>query len=159
MKLKTIFQDEDFELGEIVDADIATMPDGRLKLQAKAMRGGLHTFFYESKDEFDNNWGSVLPRYYYITEYGPIEYDEIFEEDKEVIDSRKSIGNYFETEEEAELAVRKLQAYKRLKDKGFKFNGWIREHKNGSSDITIASFIDEDYDITNDLDLLFGGEE
>lgn len=71
----------------------------------------------------------------------------------------KEIGNYFETEEEAEKAVEKLKAWKRLKDKGFRFRGWIRVHKKGSADITIASFIDEDYNITNDLELLFGGEE
>ena len=71
----------------------------------------------------------------------------------------KQIGNYFETKEEAEKAVEKLKAWKRLKDKGFRFRGWIREHKKGSADITIASFIDEDYDITNDLDLLFSGED
>lgn len=31
MKLKTKFQDEDFELGEVADVNIATMPDGRIK--------------------------------------------------------------------------------------------------------------------------------
>lgn len=36
---------------------------------------------------------------------------------------RKQIGNYFETREEAEKAVEKLKALKRLKDKGFKFIG------------------------------------
>lgn len=37
---------------------------------------------------------------------------------------RKEIGNFFETEEEAEEAVEKLEAAKRLKDKGFKITGW-----------------------------------
>lgn len=37
--------------------------------------------------------------------------------------NRREIGNYFETKEEAEKAVKKLKAWKRLKDKGFKFIG------------------------------------
>jgi hypothetical protein len=68
----------------------------------------------------------------------------------------KLIGNYFETKEEAELAVRKLKAWKRLKDKGFKFNCWY----GGSKDISF-SIPQEIIDKTTakDLDLLFGGEE
>lgn len=56
MKLKTKFQDEDFELGEVADVDIATMPDGRIKAQAVAKAGGLHTFSYSTKAEFDEAW-------------------------------------------------------------------------------------------------------
>ena len=36
----------------------------------------------------------------------------------------KEIGNYFETVEEAEQAVEKLKAWKRLRDKEFRFIGW-----------------------------------
>lgn len=36
----------------------------------------------------------------------------------------QAIGNYFETKEEAEKAVEKLKAWKRLKDNGFKIKGW-----------------------------------
>lgn len=35
---------------------------------------------------------------------------------------RKSIGNYFETKEEAEKAVERLRAWKKLKDGGVKFD-------------------------------------
>lgn len=42
----------------------------------------------------------------------------------ELIEQRNQIGNLFKTREEAELAVEKLKAWKRLKDKGFKFTGW-----------------------------------
>lgn len=41
----------------------------------------------------------------------------------ESINPEKKIGNYFETKEEAEKAVEKLKAWKRLKDKGFRFTG------------------------------------
>ena len=56
---------------------------------------------------------------YYIDWKGNVQvnsYDNDWEKEK-------SIGNYFETREEAEKAVEKLKAVKRLKDKGFKFNG------------------------------------
>ena len=56
MKLRTKFQDEDFELGEVVTADIATMPDGRIKLQAVAKKGGLHTIFYDKLEKLYDEW-------------------------------------------------------------------------------------------------------
>lgn len=66
----------------------------------------------------------------------------------------KEIGNYFETREEAEQAVEKLKAYKRLKDKGFRFNG--------GDDACISYRLDPakwDDELEKDFDLLFGGEE
>ena len=67
----------------------------------------------------------------------------------------KQIGNYFETKEEAEKAVEKLKAWKRLKDKGFEFESWF----GGSKDISFWLDTEIDEDIAKDLDLLFGGEE
>ncbi len=72
----------------------------------------------------------------------------------------KEIGNYFETEEEAEKAVEKLKAWKRLKDKGVELYGW-RKNPTGTYDF-LARWKDippKMTDIINDLDLLFGGEE
>lgn len=73
------------------------------------------------------------------------------------------IGNYFETEEEAELVVRKLKAWKKLKDKGFKFKEWkhtpFMETVDGYN-IHIEAYIDKIVDVMKDLDLLFSrGEE
>ena len=42
--------------------------------------------------------------------------------------SRFEIGNCFQTEEEAEKAVEKLKAWKRLKDSGLKFKGWNKSN-------------------------------
>lgn len=73
----------------------------------------------------------------------------------------KEIGNYFSSREEAELAVRKLKAWKRLKDKGFRFDKWVwsapENNIRGRINFTVMSYgagasID-------DLNLLFGGEE
>ena len=68
----------------------------------------------------------------------------------------------FGSKEEAELAVRKLKAWTRLEDKGFRFTAW----KNGIFlDGTIAGQvryefpIDNKDDIEKDLDLLFCTED
>lgn len=56
--------------------------------------------------------------------------------------------------------VEKLKAWKRLKDKGFRFNAWYGSSKN--IDWEITSLENEAYiprQICDDLDLLFGGEE
>lgn len=76
--------------------------------------------------------------------------------------NRKEIGNYFETKEEAEKAVEKLKAWKRLRDRGFKFEGY-----NAQAFGEIKFSIEYDWEDCNfdhlqhkaDLDLLFGGEE
>lgn len=76
--------------------------------------------------------------------------------------ARKEIGNYFETKEEAELAVEKLKAWKRLKDKGFVFCGTDCVNKNNviyfefGGRPLIQSEADE---AERELDICFGGEE
>ena len=76
------------------------------------------------------------------------------------------IGNYFETKEEAEKAVEKLKAWKRLKDKGFKFTGWATNEGLRAVDFEVPdTFFSEDNhsrisgETMTDLDLLFGDEE
>lgn len=103
--------------------------------------------------------------HYFITEYGGVfslnEYEGL--NNVANIEDYKQIGNYFETEEEAGQAVEKIKAWKRLKDKGFRFTGWTIDD---GLRISIRSNIDEEdiYDedkrkMKPDLDLLFGGEE
>lgn len=69
--------------------------------------------------------------------------------------------NYFETKEEAEKAAEKLKAWKRLKDKGFKFKT-IHRNPQGSYNI-YANFEGHippsPNDINIDLNICFGGEE
>ena len=74
----------------------------------------------------------------------------------------KSIGNYFKTREEAEKAVEKLKAWKRLKDNGVKFNlDFVENNINFiyKVDGTLRSSAEEIRIIFNDLKLLFGDEE
>ena len=74
----------------------------------------------------------------------------------------KEIGNYFETKEEAEKAVEKLKAWKRLKDKGFKVDLWDYDGGNYQERIKTGRilFRVKDYEENDkDLDLLFGSEK
>ena len=81
----------------------------------------------------------------------------------------KEIGNYFESEEEAEKAVEKLKAWKRLKEARFEFKKWKHKplfsyhygtvkQKDGYK-IYIEARSNKLKDYMQDLGLLFGGEE
>ena len=79
---------------------------------------------YNSLAELNSEWEDAPEepkKYWFINASGEI--NSIYEEDEEEEDTKscKEIGNYFETKEEAEKAVRKLKAWKRLKDKGLYF--------------------------------------
>lgn len=53
--LKTKFQDEDFELGEVVDAVIRFFDKGKVQVKCTAKAGGEHVFFYDGLEElFDD---------------------------------------------------------------------------------------------------------
>lgn len=80
---------------------------------------------------------------------------------------RKQIGNYFNTQEEAEKAVEKLKAWKRLKDKGFKFIGVRSIGKVIDFDmpeqyhrVCFGEVIDTEdkLEFFNDLMMVFGGD-
>lgn len=63
--------------------------------------------------------------------------------------------------EEAEKAVEKLKAWKRLKDKGFEFTDYdyTTYSGKGCGQVFFNGVIDNINEIKADLDLLFGGEE
>ena len=110
---------------------------------------------YTSLDQLNEEWEDYEePKLiYYINYNGDVHsessgYDWKYE---------KAIGNYFETREEAKKAVEKLKAWKRLKDNGFKFEGWKRDEKY-CGDYTINATDQTSCD-DEDLDLLFGGGE
>lgn len=94
--------------------------------------------------------------WYYDTTCGRVEKLN-HDEDKEIDDS---IGNCFATKEEAEKAVEKLKAWKRMKDKGFRFQEWYKPDGCSPFIVIETNIV---YDVYNkelqaDLDLLFGGE-
>lgn len=77
----------------------------------------------------------------------------------ETRENMKKIGFDFDTKEEAEKAVEKLKAWKRLKDKGFRFGGW--EDCNGKINTIYFCIPENKWEIETceDLNICFGGEE
>lgn len=74
-----------------------------------------------------------------------------------------TIGNYSMSKEEARKTTEKILAWKRLKDKGFRFEGWTIDD---GLKISICTNFDGDNiysesekEIRTNLDLIFGGEE
>lgn len=74
----------------------------------------------------------------------------------------RELGLGFATQEEAEQAVEKLKAWKRLKDKGMKINDWKftpdMAHEKGNF-LKIEAEIPYIHENLKDLNLLFGGEK
>ena len=109
---------------------------------------------YHSLAELNKDWEDYEEperKHWYMTSWGEVwQYgDESLHEKWRIL-----LGNDFETKEEAEKAVEKLKAWKRLKDKGFRFNG--------GDDACISYRLDPakwNDKLENDFDLLFGGEE
>ena len=115
----------------------------------------LSTTKYSSLAELNEEWEDYEePKgYYVVTGFGST--IEFVETDLTSRLGYKEIGNYFETKEEAEKAVEKLKAWKRLKDKGFRF---IDHTDFDDGNITIWGKFNKELD-EQDVNLLFGGEE
>lgn len=123
---------------------------------------------YGSLAELTEEWEDYEEpkKYWYIGDRGEI-FPEIVENPGHIWhQARKEIGNYFETEEEAEKAVEKLKALKRLRDKGLKFERPYTMHDHIKYDVDTVTgelkvdrALREDREIRADLDLLFGGGE
>ena len=118
------------------------------------------TGYYGSLAELNEEWEDYEEpkEYWCITGRGNLHHlqDITDENDKD----HREIGNYFETKEEAEKAVEKLKAWKRLRDKGFKFDGYSPDFEGFwviyPNDTEGTWCLAED---KADLDFLFGGEE
>lgn len=119
---------------------------------------------YNSLAEFNAEWEDYEEpkEYWWIS---PLDTDVVHcvEDVKDEMDQyNKEIGNYFKTKEEADKAVEKLKAWKRLKDLGFRFKG--QEVINGKLMIKY-DFSNNEADVDTctkalqDVMLLFGGEE
>lgn len=160
MKLKTKFQDEDFDLGEVVDGVIVEClgkHEEKLRVIATAAKGGKSTFYYSSIKKFMDDWEDV-----------PEEPKGI----KDIYCGADTVYIEMHNEKEVVEAVEKLKAWQRLKDKGFKFDGWEDLHaKMGIDDFMLfnRNIIDTDnvigfrmddyHDCIKDLNICFGGKE
>lgn len=161
MKLKSKFEDEDIKLGEAFDVKLK-IDGGSIAVEIE--NDNIHQlFYYDSLAELNDDWEDYEEpkNFWEIDSYGRIQ--ELEKPADSIINpfwkKRLEIGNYFETQEEAEKAVEKLKAWKRLKDKGFRFGGW--EDCNGKIN-TIYFCIPENkwgIDTCDDLSICFGDEE
>ena len=85
----------------------------------------LTDWFEEIKES--TRWKPELGYKYYLSDSNGSIYDSVWSND--YIDrSRSEIGNCFESREEAEKAVEKLKAWKRLEDSGLKFKDWNKSN-------------------------------
>lgn len=128
-----------------------------------AIREAMWSKVYNSLDELNDEWEDYEEpkekyNYYYLDCDGGIYcYCDTLEKTK----GYREIGNYFETEEDAEKAVEKLKAWKRLKEKGHKFGGIYCDYILSKNKPVLLIEINGDTDEQDkaDLKLLFGGEE
>lgn len=158
MKLKTKFQDEDFELGEVVEADIFYGgPESSLKVETRAAKGCYHTFYCDSLKELNDLFEDYEEpkEHWCITMYGGI---TRIKDDEEPIDDLIEIGNYFNSKEDAYDALDKLKAWKRLKKCGLRF--WDLDTVHLKIGYSFENYTKEDIpQLKKDLALIFGGEE
>ena len=113
-------------------------------------------YTYSSLAELNEEWEDYEEpkEYWFISDRGEIFHTE---DNMSIDEKRKFFGNYFDTREEAEKAVEKLKAVKRLKDKGFRFvEGWL---DNNDDFIIKAKLVHVGLIDQSDVNLLFGGEE
>ena len=114
-----------------------------------------HHWDYSSLTELNSEWEDAPEErkeywYYDTTKNGVEKITHLEDKEKD-----QAIGNYFTTKEEAEKAVEKLKAWKRLKDKGFRLSSVVDDFF--CLDIYIS---DESYEaIKDDLKIVFGDEE
>lgn len=97
-------------------------------------RNGVQLGKYNSLSELNEDWEDYEEPKTFFTIYYDGTISEFKDGDDDQIRDMKAIGNYFETKEEAEKAVEKLKAVKRLRDKGFRFIG-LGKDRYGVEDI------------------------
>lgn len=142
--------------GEIAQACYFASSDGAMILQDANDLDNV-IVKYKSLTELNEEWEDAPEEpkeYWYASDNGYI--CTHIEDGDSWDEHRKEIGNYFETKEEAEKAVERLRAWKRLKDKGFRFIDHIdRDAGQGMTRYEWDGYVNGE-----DLDLLFsGGEE
>lgn len=130
------------------------------------VRAGGKRYDYTSLAKLNEDWEDVLEKpkgYWYLRDGGNIDY---MPRQTSITESHKEIGNYFETKEEAQKAVEKLKALRRLKDKGFKFEWWKEATNKFECNTTMFNKFAYNHDdkerLMRDLNLLFwhdGSEE
>ena len=147
--------------GEIAELGYIASSDGSIILQDVNTEESIvkYVSLTELNEEWEDYEEAKDVNYWYIDDLGKVNFSsEINDEVNGTpnnISIHKVIGNYFDTREEAERAVEKLKAWKRLKDRGFKLSAVVDAFF--CLDIFMKG---EPYEaIKDDLKIVFGGEE
>ena len=117
---------------------------------------------HHSLAELNAEWEDYEGPKTFFTIYYDGTISEFKDGDDEQIRDMKSIGNYFDTREEAEKAVEKLKAWKRLKDYNVKFNlDFVKNKIDFAYSINnpLIDVLDGQEQIFNNMKIVFGGEE
>ena len=141
--------------GKIINSEDLFTDDFIIDLFSKSF-----SYFDAKVNEIQKEWEvykDPTDKYFFITWSGDVddETDDGFEVDKRC----KEIGNYFKTKKEAEKAVKKLEAWKRLKDKGFVFKGINMSDGSIKTGLSKGLSLDDCEGFYSDMELLFGGVE
>ena len=116
------------------------------------------TYCYKSLQGVFEEWEDYNePKKYWCIDWtGGVNHLTVLDGIDEYEKAKKEIGNYFEAREEAEKAVEKLKAWKRLRDSGFRFNGWNWETQCIEFDFNNSDITEGQVEEANDdLDILF----
>lgn len=159
--------------GDVWDFDGGFSMNASHKTAERAgARSGSLTCYADSLAELNDEWEDYedpKDRWYINEENEPQRVG--FGDPIEDIENLEEIGLLFKTKKEAERAVDKLKAWKRLKDKGFKFEGIKEDYtrilqeqkpfRTGKRYLQFNKSEDEDWmkENWNDLSLLFSEEE
>ena len=111
---------------------------------------------YSSLAELNENWEDYKEKeYFYLNMDGDIRHTT----NQAMVKYSKEIGNYFETEEEAEKAVEKLKALANLRKNGFRFIKWKGADPLDELHYRFIIEAETEGAAIDDLDLLFSGGE
>lgn len=157
MKLRNKKTGEVVDLLEIVRLDNLS---NEFYLRLSDNEGRTFKVGFNSLSELNAEWEDYEEpkEYWYIESDGSIIQNHKPTYINYLLDGLKVIGNYFETKEEAEQAVKKLKAWKRLQDAGVTFHvkvidyKWYLMPKVNTESVTFK----EAHEIYKDIDLVFG---
>lgn len=152
--------------GEIIEAESCNNTGGCISIYYEEKDGQLGTKdCYTSLAKLNEEWEDYEEpkEYWHIFGTNITKTQECLDE---LYDKRnKEIGNYFETKEEAEKAVEKLKAWKRLKDKGFGFDAMpaLGHCDDEKFDISIIATMPAKWwyndKVVDDIHYIFGDEQ
>ena len=115
---------------------------------------------YNSFSEVNEEWEDYEePKEYWCIDWtGGVNHITLLDGSDTYEENKKEIGNYFKTKEEAEKAVEKLKAWKRLRDNGFKFD--YESWKNSPLDeIAYHYDLEKMESVYKDLEIILKEEE